>query len=449
MKGLKVSKTGSWSFRKRVPPELVSVIGKREFQKSFGKINKAEALLKASRYLADCEEQIARARGVLIPSDFGPLDSETRQEFFEHLAASVLLEFRNSPQKLFYGSEKGALELLEQNKLNSFDQTSNHLFGSTPYKSADDYKAALGYCQPVKYLDSYESTLDRLQPRSRDEHTSLIRKYFLSHFETISPATFDKQAVLNWQKGLSHLSNSSQRKVVSHCANFVDYLIDNELTTVTNHIRSLKLPKKSSKAKSDRTTKRQPFEVGELVRLHSAIKDKKPADRELEKLFLIGVYTGMRIEEICRIKFSDVKRHKQRYYLTVYEDAKTAAGAGREIPIHRNIERLFTVREKTDDFVIHVRCRNQYEERSSAIGKRFGRLKKDLGFGIDKVFHSIRKTFITELERAGVTEAVTASIVGHEYRTMTYGLYSGGVTINTKFEYMDMLDFGGICIRGV
>ena len=36
---------------------------------------------------------------------------------------------------------------------------------------------------------------------------------------------------------------------------------------------------------------------------------------------------------------------------------------------------------------------NKFGDRSTAIGKRFGRLKTDAGFGREKVFHSIRKSF--------------------------------------------------------
>jgi integrase len=70
----------------------------------------------------------------------------------------------------------------------------------------------------------------------------------------------------------------------------------------------------------------------------------------------------------------------------------------------------------------------------NAIGKRFGRLKQSLGHGPEKVFHSIRKTVITLLENAGVTEGVAADIVGHEKATLTYGLYSSGTSTSIKYE---------------
>ena len=75
---------------------------------------------------------------------------------------------------------------------------------------------------------------------------------------------------------------------------------------------------------------------------------------------------------------------------------------------------------------------NKYGNRSNAIGKRFGRLKTELGHGKQQVFHSIRKTFTTELERAGIPENIAADIVGHEKQTMTYGLYSGGSSLEQK-----------------
>jgi integrase len=64
--------------------------------------------------------------------------------------------------------------------------------------------------------------------------------------------------------------------------------------------------------------------------------------------------------------------------------------------------------------------------------KRFGVLRTALGHGPVLVFHSLRKTVITILENEGVAENIVASIVGHEVKTITYGLYSGGATLAVK-----------------
>ena len=68
-----------------------------------------------------------------------------------------------------------------------------------------------------------------------------------------------------------------------------------------------------------------------------------------------------------------------------------------------------------------------------------GKPKASLGFGPQHVFHSIRKTVVTILENAGVLGNVVADIVGHEKATMTYGLYSGGVSLAVKREALAKL----------
>jgi integrase len=80
------------------------------------------------------------------------------------------------------------------------------------------------------------------------------------------------------------------------------------------------------------------------------------------------------------------------------------------------------------------------DDEGQAVGKRFGRLKSKLGFGSLKVFHSIRKTATTVFEQAGVSEGTTADIVGHEKGTITYGLYSGGTSIDQRKSAVDAFE---------
>jgi len=75
------------------------------------------------------------------------------------------------------------------------------------------------------------------------------------------------------------------------------------------------------------------------------------------------------------------------------------------------------------------------------IGKRFGRLKTEAGFSKAHVFHSIRKTVATMLDNAGVPEGIAADILGHEKQTMTYGLYSGGTSLERKQRAIESLRY--------
>lgn len=78
----------------------------------------------------------------------------------------------------------------------------------------------------------------------------------------------------------------------------------------------------------------------------------------------------------------------------------------------------------------------KYGERSQPIGKRFGRLKADLGFDARYVFHSIRKTVAALFQDAGCKEEVAADIVGHMKPTMTYGLYAGETRMDLRAKWL-------------
>jgi hypothetical protein len=60
-------------------------------------------------------------------------------------------------------------------------------------------------------------------------------------------------------------------------------------------------------------------------------------------------------------------------------------------------------------------------------------------FGKEHVFYSIGKTVATLLENANVPEGVAADIPGHQKRTMTYGLYSGGSSMAVKRAAIEKL----------
>lgn len=58
------------------------------------------------------------------------------------------------------------------------------------------------------------------------------------------------------------------------------------------------------------------------------------------------------------------------------------------------------------------------------------------------VFHSFRKGVASRLENSGVPENITARLLGHEFYTMSYGVYSGGVSFEVLKEAIGKLDWG-------
>lgn len=81
-------------------------------------------------------------------------------------------------------------------------------------------------------------------------------------------------------------------------------------------------------------------------------------------------------------------------------------------------------------FLAHIEDKedNDFAIGSKTASRTFSNFKvKPLTNDKLKGFHSFRHMHITEVERAGVEENITAQIVGHERgKTMSYGYYSKG-----------------------
>lgn len=180
------------------------------------------------------------------------------------------------------------------------------------------------------------------------------------------------------------------------------------------------------------------FKPADLVRLRGIAAKTKYKPEQLVALVTLGMYTGARIEELCSLKCSECSERA----LTITK-SKTEAGY-REVPVHPEIApfvRELLSNSKDGYLISGLNITSSTGERSSAIGKRFGRLKKKEGFSKSTGFHSIRHTVITMLENAGVGENTTADIVGQDKPRITYGLYSGGSSYETKLEAIKLLKY--------
>jgi integrase len=186
------------------------------------------------------------------------------------------------------------------------------------------------------------------------------------------------------------------------------------------------------RAKEAADTRRKAFSVDQLAGLHAAAQEKKLSS--LADLILLGSYTGARIEELCQLRVEDVVTVEGISALSI-TDSKTEAGI-RTVPIHPTLSMLIErLKDQSEDgYLIPSTGRNKYGVRSDLYSKAFGRLKTQLEYGKDYVFHSIRKTFITELHRADVAGVTLAAIVGHETGTVTFDVYSTGPSMRQKYD---------------
>jgi len=247
----------------------------------------------------------------------------------------------------------------------------------------------------------------------------------------------------HWLKLLAKdrpLTASSVTRMIGAGKNFYEYLITvNEVTKADNNPfivpDEYKRTKSTNKNGLNKVRPYIPLSQDDVVRLYQSSTN----DPKLASLIFMGAYTGARIGELCSLKVVDVDLEKETINIKA---SKTEAGV-RVVPIHSKLKPLLAslIELSTDSYVLPELGVDKYGNRSTSLSKKFGRLKKKLEFADRHVFHSIRKTFITALENAGVTENIAADIVGHEKPRITYGLYSGGANQEVKKNAIEKVSY--------
>lgn len=396
--------------RLRIPMGLREYFKKIEFFQSLGTSSKEEAEFKALVIVAGWKRQIAAARGSV-----GAIDK---------MAAEMRMSYDHK-DKAHPDTGMTGKDYVIENVADSFDDEEKEM----RYRNI-----AMGRKTPfVTFLDSFLEDWG-VADKTKDMASSFIRS--LNHqFHSIE--TIRRPEVMQLVKA-DKRAVKTKAKNYGFARQYWSYLED--VGVVDSEMRNpfSELNFKAGR-KQKNTTVRQAFSAEEIESLHQAAREK--GDEQLADLIALGAYTGARIEELCAIKLEDITQSSGVQIITV-TDSKTDAGV-RTVPIHPALKSVIKrlTKDSNDEYLFSNLTSSKYGDRCNAIGKRFGRLKEKSGFGKTHVFHSIRKTVITILENAGVSEGITADIVGHEKKTMTYGLYSAGTSDKKKLEAIKQITY--------
>ena len=196
-------------------------------------------------------------------------------------------------------------------------------------------------------------------------------------------------------------------------------------------------PWEGVRLRPDDSHSRRELTTDELKRLLNAAK---VVNNEWHKLILIGIYTGLRLGDCCRLDWSNVdipqgviqlvpqktRRHHQRMVTIPIHPA-----LGAEL-LNADAEGICV--QKTSGPVLpmiaemYSRSRWQVNHELSRIFKAAGivtsvRLEGRRHRTPEATFHSLRHTFVSFAANAGVPLHVVQSIVGHESTAMTRHYY--------------------------
>jgi len=177
---------------------------------------------------------------------------------------------------------------------------------------------------------------------------------------------------------------------------------------------------------------RKAYTAGDLRKLADNLppKEIKP---ERYWIPLIGMLSGLRLDETCQLRTEDVKDIDGVWCFDVNDDAdkklKTHSSK-RIVPVH---PKLITL-----GFLVHVaRMMKTGQPRlwmnlqwrkedgyGNAVGKWFQRFNRQhVTTDPLKTFHSLRHTFADTLKQAGVQEALICELMGHANGNITTGRY--------------------------
>lgn len=167
---------------------------------------------------------------------------------------------------------------------------------------------------------------------------------------------------------------------------------------------------------------------------------------------LIGMYQGMRLNEICQLYSADIQEVDGLWCISINSEAadkeiKTSASQ-RVIPIHPELIKVGFLKYVEQSKEVHERLWPALSKRRDGYAHDFGKWFQKLNRTSitdepRKVFHSLRHSFVDFFKQAGITEAVIAEMVGHSNeKSMTMGRYGKRYQPRVLLEVMMHLNYG-------
>ena len=404
-----------------VPAALREHFGKRKFLKSLGTDSLSLAEELKIPVIANWKKQIALAK----KSGDGSGDA---------LLDTVVMVRQDTQRLEAEGTSDEDIKWIQEEVALSVALGERNDFSGDPTLANAVSVVTSGSFLFVEHIDEYFDSKTTEQ-KSKD----MARRDLLTFFKQFPcPEDATRQKVIKWINvevdggSTQNLALATKSRMISNCRVYWDWLEYKKGLTQDPPFTKVLPPKPKKKSKADYQKIRKAFRVRDYHKLLQAAPEG-----DLSDLIRLGAYTGCRIAELCNLEISNVSTDRMEIL-----DAKSKAG-WRTIPIHKHITQLVTqlVDTTSDGYLINGLTFNMYRDRSNAISKRFGRLKKSLDYGEDYVFHSFRKGFATQLENANIPLNVSARLMGHEISGETFGNYSEGLAFEGLKEAISYIDW--------
>ena len=152
----------------------------------------------------------------------------------------------------------------------------------------------------------------------------------------------------------------------------------------------------------------------------------------------ISLYTGMRLDEICRLKHKDIFDDLFHIY-----EGKTKA-ARRVVPVHPVLKKIIVSNDSDEEeYILKGLVSGGYDKkRSGNFQKRHTRTRIKVNLPKGVVFHSLRNTVITKLHNNLIPLYNIEQIIGHKQKSVAFGVYSSGLAVEKLRDIINGISYG-------
>lgn len=297
-----------------------------------------------------------------------------------------------------------------------------------------------GHVDIEYYMEAYLKEA-RLAAKTTNERRNLVKRFAAwSKLKGYSLRQIDRtKAGAYFTEAIAPLNDRTAKKHHGSVKLYWDYLIARGHVREGNPWEGQRMPDRGRRVERGGKAEERPFTEAEIKTLLYSPFPSRMSNRfegQLTDAIRIAALSGLRLAELVTLWVEEcpIDDHRNGYF--DIRQGKTAAAA-RRVPMHPDLIEIIKRRTEgkgPQEWLFHELAKER--DAGDIFGKRFANYREKLGVDDKRPgqrrslvnFHSFRRWFVTEAERAGIPESTISSVVGHEEgrKSITLGVYSGG-----------------------
>jgi integrase len=414
-----LNRNGCYHVRIRVPSDLSTIIPAAELVKSLKTRDKSTAKVAALPYCQTILKTFSLLRTGFISGEQGRASIDrllNRKSYFKALAVDPM------PEPCLLSPKPSAGTLRLSKLITQYTEDRQHAW--TPKSKMENN----GSCRLILDLlgDIEVSSIDRLVVRDLRGKLLMLPSNIYKLFPKQTALQVLNMMKDSPQADVSPMSITTVNKHVSRFSSLLKHCIKEGYITVN--------PAVGLKVRQKRRTdeERKAYSVDDIQRVVANL----PTDENKPERYwipLIGMYSGLRLDEACQLYTEDVKEVDGVWCFDVNDNldkkVKTESSK-RTIPVHPELIRLGILahvnkmqQEGQPRLWMNLHWRKE-DGYGNSLGKWFQRFnRRHVTVDSLKTFHSFRHAFADTLKQLGEQESLISELMGHANGNITTGRY--------------------------